>query len=176
MPILLALIGIAVGVYFWMERAKRTADVASDLMDAGRDLKNAARRFGFRRRANQHPVEGVAEPNLAIGGLAVAFLELDDLPTAEGRAATDIALRKHLNLDAHSAEEMTVLGRWLVSECGGALAAFPRLAKKLRQLDGAASFDKLMSVLGDISAATGGTPSTRQSEALADLARVFNIK
>ena len=176
MHIILALAGIAVTAYVWMNRAKRSADVSGELMDVAMDVRNAARRFGFRRRANQHPVDGIDDPKLAIGGLATAFLEMDDLPTAEARSKTDHALRKHLDLDGETAQEIAVLGHWFVEECQGAVQAFPRLAKKLKALDGSSSFRPLMAVLGDITQATGGTPSARQSDALAQLARIFRLQ
>ncbi len=176
MPILLALIGVAVTAYIWMNRAKRGADIAGELIDAAADVKNAARRFGFRRRANQHPVDGIDDPKLAIGGLAVAFLEMDDLPTADARAQMDLSLRKHLAIDGETAQEITVLGRWFVEECNGPVQAFPRLAKKLNRLDGASYFNDLMAVLTDITQSTEGGPSPRQSDALADLARIFRLK
>lgn len=176
MPILIALIGAAITAYIWMNRAKRGAEIASDLIDVASELKNAPRRYGFRRRANQHPVDGIEEPNLAISGLAVAFLEMDNLPTADARAQMDVSLRKHLGLDAKQAQEITVMGRWFVEECHGAVQAFPRLAKKLHKLDGASHFNNLMAILTEITQSTEGGPSTRQSEALTDLARIFRLK
>lgn len=176
MPILIALIGAAITVYVWINRAKRGADIAGELIGAASDVKNAARRFGFRRRANQHPVEGIDGPKLAVGGLAVAFLEMDDLPTSDARTQMDMSLRKHLDLDADTAQEVTILGRWFVEECQGPIQAVPRLAKKLHKLDRASNFNHLMAVLTDITHTSAGGPSTRQSEALNDLARVFRIK
>ncbi|MDO5642443.1 MAG: hypothetical protein Q4G26_08690 [Paracoccus sp. (in: a-proteobacteria)] len=38
-----------------------TREIGNDIDD----LANAPRRFGFRRRANAHPVEGVEDPALA---------------------------------------------------------------------------------------------------------------
>lgn len=175
MHIIIALVGICIAGYVWFNRAQRAADVATDLIGAAQDVKNAARRFGFRRRANQHPVDGIDDPKLAVGALAVAFLELDDLPTAEARTRTDHALRKHLALDGEAAKEITILGRWFVEECQGPTPAFSRLAKKLKAIDGAAHFQPLMSILGDITDATGGTPSHRQSDALTELARIFRL-
>ena len=52
----------------------------------------------------------------------------------------------------------------------------PRLAKKLQRLDGANSFEPMMAVLKDIVAAGGGTPSQRQSEALAEIAHIFRLQ
>ncbi len=176
MHILIALAGIAITAYVWFNRVQRGAEVATDLLEAASDVKNAARRLGFRRRANQHAVEGIDDPNLAISGMAMAFLELDDLPTADTRAATDISLRKHLNMDADTASEVAILGRWFVSECGSPDAAFTRLAKKLRKIHGPASFEPLMAILNDIATSGTGTPSAKQSEALSDLARIFHLK
>lgn len=175
MPFLLALLGAIVTAYIWANRAKRGAEVAREAVDIARTVKNAPRRYGFTRRANQHPVEGIDDPDIAIGGLAVAFLELDDLPTAQTRARMDVALRKHLQLDAENAQEIAVLGRWLVEESGGPTQGFERLARKLRKLDAGDSFDRLMAVLSDIADAADGPPSARQSDALADLARIFRV-
>jgi hypothetical protein len=69
-----------------------------------------------------------------------------------------------------------LLGRWFVAECGTPDAAFTRLAKKLRAIHGGASFESLMAILSDITAAGGGSPSSKQSDALTDLTRVFRLK
>jgi len=175
MHIVLAVIGVAVAAYVWMMRAQRGAQAAGELMDMAADVKNAARRFGFRRRAGQHPVNSIEDPKLAIGALAAAYIELDDLPTADARARVDISLRKRLNIDGAAAQEIAILGRWLVTECGGAEPAFPRLAKKLKAIDGAHSFDLLMAVLGDAGQTKGSMPSPRQSQALGDLAQIFRM-
>jgi hypothetical protein len=173
MPFILALLAAAGAAYFWYIRAQRAADIATELMDVATDVRNAARRFGFRRRANQHPVESIDDPKIAIGAMGIAFLEMDDLPTADARAATDIALRKHLNISAEEAEEVAILGHWLVEECNGAVQAFPRLAKKLRRMEHPPALETLMNVVQDITAATGGEPSRRQAEALQDLNHIF---
>jgi len=176
MHILIALVGIAISAYIWLNRAQRASDVAGDLIGAANDVKNAARRFGFRRRSGQHVVEGIDDPSLAIGAIAMAFWELDDLPTADARAHTDLSLRKHLGIDAETAQEIAILGRWFVEESGGPTQGFERLTRKLRKLDGGGSFQTLMVVLGDITAIGGGTPSARQSEALSELARIFRLQ
>lgn len=176
MPVLIALIGAAITAYIWMNRAKQGAEIAGDLINTAADVKNAARRFGVRRCANQHAGEGIDDPKLAIGGRAVAFLEMDDLPTSDARAQMNMSLRKHLNLNAETAQEMAIRGSWFTEECNGPFQAFPRLAKKLYRLDGASSFNGLMAVLTDITQTSDGGPSTRQPEALADLARVFRLK
>ncbi len=173
MPVVLGLIAIATTVFFIVLRARRGAEVATEMLDMAGDVAAAARRFGFRRKYNQHPVDSVDEPNLAVAALATAFIALDDLPTADDRKRLDIALRKHLNLDATGAQEIEVLGQWLVSECNGAEPAVPRIAKRLNKLDDGASFTTLMEV---IQTAARTPLSQRQTAALQDIKTAFRLQ
>ena len=110
---------------------------------------------------------------LAIGGLATAFVALDDLPTQEDRGRLNLALRKHLDLDAAGAEELEVMGQWFVNECKGPESAVPRLAKRLKRLDDGASFATLMNL---VQAAAKTPLSQKQSEALNDIRQAFRIQ
>ena len=83
---------------------------------------------------NVHPVESIEDPRLAIAAIANAFIEPDDLPTAEHRQLLQVQLRSKLRADADEAEEMEVLGRWFMSECGGADPAIARLSRKLYKI------------------------------------------
>lgn len=173
MHIVLGLIGLATAAYFLVVRARRGAEMAGELMDVADDIRAAARRFGFRRHQNVHPVETIEDPRLAIGAIATAFIALDDLPTAEARDTLDLHLRRHLDLTAEDAQEIEVLGQWFVSECGGPLMAVPRLAKKLHGLDaGGAGFQTLMAIIQGLA---GDGLSTRQSEALHDIKNAFRL-
>lgn len=133
------------------------------------------RRFGFRRRQNVHPVDSIDDPKLALGGLAAAFFELDDLPTTDGRKALDVQLRQHLALDATEAQEIAVLGHWFVETCKGADPAVKRLSKRLYKLDKGASFPTLMAVISGTLQVSGKDLSVRQSEALTDIRRAFGL-
>ena len=176
MPILIALATIAVGVYFFVIRARNAAHIASDLADVAGDIAGAARRFGFRRRANVHPVESIEDPNLAIGAIASAFAELDDYPTKEQQSALLRGLQGELGLSLQDAEENMILGRWFVSECGGPSPAIARLSRKLYKLDGANAITPLMSIIQQLAQATSSDMSERQTSALADIKRAFHIK
>lgn len=83
MPYLIALFGLVIGGYFWIQRARMAAEAAQDLAGVAQDVMAAAKRFGFRRKLNLHPVESLEDPDVAIAGAAVAFLELGGLPSAE---------------------------------------------------------------------------------------------
>lgn len=175
MPFLLGLLGIATAAYFLVIRARRGAEIATELMDVAGDVRAAARRFGFRRRTNVHPVDSIDDTNLALGGLATAFFELDELPTADARKALDRQMRAQMGLDADATQEIAVLGHWFVETCGGAQAAVPRLAKRLYTLDKGASFATLMAVIQGTVQQTGQDLSIRQREALDDIKRAFRL-
>ena len=81
MHILLGILGLATAAYFLIIRARRGAEMASEVLDVADDIRAAARRFGFRRQHNQHAVDSIDDPVLAIAGLGTAFIALDDLPT-----------------------------------------------------------------------------------------------
>jgi len=175
MPFLLALLGIAAAAFFWMQRAKDAAEMGSEMLDMARDVKAAARRFGFSRRHNEHPVDSIDDPKLAIGALVTAFHELEDLPTSESRTALDVQLRKHLSVSAEEAQEISILGHWFVNECGGADPAVTRLSKKVHKMSGADGFQTTMQIIQDTIAATTGELGRKQSEALHDIKRAFRI-
>lgn len=175
MPIILALISAAAVAYFWMNRARNAADLAGDLVNAANDVRLAARRFGFKRRANIHPVEAIEDADVAVGALAVAFLELDDLPTADQRTVLEDSLAKTLALPTKDASELAVLGHWFVTECGTPSQAVARISRKLYKLNGADSFEPLVQVLGDIAGAGNGL-SESQKDALEDVKRAFRIR
>jgi hypothetical protein len=176
MPYIVALLGLIGAAYFWASRVRNAGYMAQDLADMAGDVMGAARRIGFRGRANVHPVESIDDPAIAIAALGTAFMELGGLPTQEQRDALSAALQRHARRSATDAEEEMILGRWLVSECKGAEAAIARLARRLCKLDRVGSFEPLMWVLNDVGvAARGGMLSEGQKDALAEIARTFKL-
>lgn len=174
MPVLIALVGVALAVYFFVYRARDASHIASDVLDMANDVRLAARRLGFRAQANVHPVESIEDPNVAVTAIALAFIELDDLPTQEQRGRLVAELEEEMDLSRTDAEEMQVLGRWLVAECGSATAAVSRLARKLHRLRGRDAFEPLLAVLDGVAA--GGPLSDRQRDALDDIRRAFRVR
>ena len=175
MPIIVGLIGIIFAAYFWAQRARAAGNMAHELADMASDVMGAARRFGFRRRADVHPVDSTEDPRILDGALAIAFLELGGLPSVETQNAAVAALGRHLNCDLDSARELAILGRWLMNESNGPTQSIPRLAKRLYRLSGPPALLPLMAILKDIGAAGGGDLSTRQKEALDEIARIFKL-
>ncbi|WP_171178395.1 hypothetical protein [Ruegeria sp. HKCCD8929] len=174
MPILIAAVGILAAVFFFLIHARRTAEMAGELADMANDVRLAARRFGFRRNSSLHPVEAIDDPDLAIAAMAIAFQELDGLPTQDQRDRLHVQLRKTLSMDAETAEEAIVLSRWLVAQCGGADPALSRIGRKLFKLAGTETLQPLLSVIrGSLDADADLT--VRQKEALGDIQRVFKL-
>ncbi|MBN8631846.1 MAG: hypothetical protein J0L76_13440 [Rhodobacterales bacterium] len=176
MPYLIALFGLVIGAYFWVQRARMAAEATQELAGVAQDVIAAAKRFGFRRKLNLHPVESLEDPDVAIAGAGVAFLELGGLPTAEQQDKLIASLQSHLGQSHGKAEEAAILGRWLVAESGGALLGLERLTRRLYKMRGAQSFQPLMTVLKDVAAAgRDGTVSARQREALEEIARLYRV-
>lgn len=162
--LILILTALGGALWWWVRNNPREAiDAAGDLATT---VQNAPRRLAFRRQTNAHPVEGIDDPRIAICAIAQAFLELDDLPTREQRQSLHLMLRKELRCSEEEAEEMEVLGRWLVEQSNGAQQAVPRLARRLYKIDGDASWDVMQDVL--VGLVTGGL-SHRQKQAVEDL-------
>ena len=101
-------------------------------------------------------------------------LQLDDFPGKEQQIALGRGLQSALGVSLTDAEELMILGRWLVAECQTPDAAVPRLSKKLNKLAGADGFDRLMTVVSAVAEAGDGL-SAKQREALADIKRAFRI-
>lgn len=169
MPIII-LIFTAVGGAIWWWVRNNPREALSVAADAATTLRNAPRRIAFRRQTNAHPVEGIDDPRIAICAIAQSFIELDDLPTQEQRQKLHVLVRTKLRCDEEEAEEMEVLGRWLMTQCGGAASAIPRLGKRLFKIDGTASWDLLQDVLGSL---IEGELSSAQVSAIEDLRVAF---
>lgn len=173
MPVILAILGLVLAAGVWAWRIRMARQALDDVSMMASDVIAAARRLGFRRRLNTHPVDSVDEPELAMAAVGVAFLDLASMPTAEQLAGLKQSLSRHLGVSEIKADEMMIVGRWLVNECKGATSAVSRLTKRLYQLDQGA-FTPLLVVLNDIGQSGGGL-GPRQRDALDDIARIMRL-
>ncbi|MFZ1727793.1 MAG: hypothetical protein WBO29_15810 [Albidovulum sp.] len=177
MPVFLGLLGVIAVAFFWVTRMRQAAEMTHELANVASDVMAAARRLGFRRRTNAHPVDCIEEPALGIGALAQAFLELGGLPTAEQQDALIRSVQTHTGQSLGDAEETLILGRWLIGQCNGPEPAIERLARKLAKLDRTGAFDPLMAVLNDVAkAGKGAKLSDKQMDALTEIARYFKVR
>jgi len=105
MPYIVAILGLIAGGYFWINRARNVSNAAQDLVGVAQDVMSAARRFGFRRRYNEHPVDSLQDPDVAIAGAGLAFMDLAGLPTSEQRDALLLSLQSRLDHDRAKADD-----------------------------------------------------------------------
>ncbi len=169
MPILIAILTAVGGAIWWWARMN-PRDAIDTAADVATTVINAPRRIAFRRKAGLHPVEGIDDARIAICAIAQAFLEVDGLPTQEGRDQLHVLVRKKLRCSEEEAQEMAVLGRWLMTQCDGAIYAIPRLGKRLKKLDDGSAWDKLQDLLQPL---IQGELSQDQINAIDDLRLVF---
>ncbi|WJS84236.1 hypothetical protein [Paracoccus sp. TOH] len=173
MPALIAILGLILAAGVWAWRLRMAKQALDDVSGIAGDVIAAARRLGFRRRMNAHPVESIEEPSLAISALGLAFLDLASLPTAEQLKSLKQAVRKELAVSEIKTDEMLIVSRWLVNECKTPQMAIGRLGKRLAQLD-RTGFQPLLAVLGGMEGGTD-TLSPRQRDALDEIARIFRL-
>ncbi len=170
MPFIILILTTLGGALWWWAR-QNPRDAIDMAADAATTVRNAPRRLAFRKQTNAHPVEGIDDPRIAICAIAQAFIELDDLPTKDQRDRLYVQLRSKLRCSEEEAQEMEVLGRWLQGQCQNPEAAITRLARRLRKIDGDASWDLLQDMLGSLVA---GELSQNQVSAIADIKRAFH--
>lgn len=170
MPIAI-LILTSLGAALWWWARQNPGDAIDVAADVATTVRNAPRKLAFRKQTNAHPVEGIDDPRIAICALAQAFIELDSLPTKEQRDKLHLLLRTKLKCSEEEAEEMEVLGRWLQGQCNDAKSAIPRIARRMRKIDGDASWDQLQEVLG---ALVEDELSSGQVSAIEDIRQAFH--
>jgi hypothetical protein len=170
MPIIILILTTLGGALFWWVR-QNPGQAINAAQDAVTVARNAPRKLAFRKQTNAHPVEGIDDARIAVCGLAQAFIELDDLPTAEQRTKLNTLLRSELRCAADEAEEMEVLGRWLMVQCQCPDAAITRLSRRLYKIDGGASWDVLQDILSSL---VEGELSASQVDAIAVMKRAFH--
>lgn len=174
MHIVLAILAALGGAYFLFVRLRAAAEISNDLVDMARDVRSAARRLGFRRKTNVHPAEMIEDPNIAIASIATAMIALDDLPTREQRDALERQMQSILSVPLGDAQELTILGQWMVQQCGGPAPAIARLSRKLYKMVGSDGMTPLLSIiqntLGD-----GAALNPRQQDALDEIRRAFRL-
>lgn len=165
------LILTTLGGALWLWVRRNPGDALNAAQDAVTTARNAPRKLAFRKQMKAHPVEGIDDARIAVCALAQAFLELDDLPTAEQRTHLNTLLRTKLRCTAEEAEEMEVLGRWLVAQCQSPDASVTRLARRLYKIDGDASWDLLQDMLTSL---VDGELNQSQLNAIGDIKRAFH--
>ena len=77
LAVVLAVLAALAGIGFWIWRAHMAARAASDLLETADDIRAAVRRFGYRRKTNTNPLDGIEDARLAAAGILCAFANMD---------------------------------------------------------------------------------------------------
>ncbi len=157
MHILLAALGILAAAAFWIYRVRQVADHTRTVLDAAQDVKAAARRFGFRTRANQHPTEGVDDPRVTGAALLILVAEIDG---GVSRAEQDCILEQLqsvFELPAFDAEELYLFAKWLASQSTNPEDMIRRLIKRTVSLGGRDTLPDMMKMVTAVGKADTGT-------------------
>lgn len=172
MHIVLGILGVAGVVLFWIWRLRNTASAARDVVEVADDVRAAVRRFGYRRKANQNPLDGIEDARLAAAGIMAAFANMDGAFSREEITAIKDACRTAFGCEGAEAEQIGAYGRWLVQQSAGNMdEVIRRLARNLvNQLDHVEKH-QLLDMVRDIASIEGGGLSDSQLDALERLQR-----
>lgn len=170
---ILALLAGAIGlIAFWLYRAQAAKASAEDIVDAANSMRLAARRYGFRRRANVHPSEGIEDARLAAAGVMIAFAEMDGaLSEMEIETAIDEAERR-FNITRREAEEVISFGRWIASQSPPEESA-RRLGRKVATLAGPEGRDDTVAMVKAVLTSDGSAIDEHTRFAIDRLSRAF---
>ena len=174
MHILLALAGIATVVGIWLWRAHTASRAAGELLETADDIRAALRRFGYRRKANVNPLDGIDDPRLAAAGILAAFAKMDGMVGREEIAAIARECGAAFHCETAEAEQIGAYGRWLVQQSANMDEAVRRLARNLEGKLDEAEKDQLMEMIERVASIDGGSLSDGQRSSLGQLARQLN--
>lgn len=112
----------------------------------------------------------------AVAALAAAHVELELMPSQDHWDRLKVNLARTLDVSGAEAEELMVVDRWLVAECGTVEnAAVARLSRKLYRMAGPQGSEALHGLLAIILAAQVPSPNGAQVDAMQDAARLMKV-
>ncbi|MCI4660554.1 MAG: TerB family tellurite resistance protein [Neomegalonema sp.] len=166
MHILLALIAVVGAVLYWVFRARNAAHAAHELVDVADDVRAAVRRFGFSRKAGQHPADTVTDPRLAAAGCLAALARMDGALTQAQVNALRVEARASFRVPQAEADEIAAYGRWLADQSNTPDDTLRRLVRVIRDQAPAEAHQDFIAMCERIAAVEGGGASPVQLSAI----------
>ena len=171
MHILIGLLTLLGVVAVWIWRARAAADASREIVDAASDARAALRRYGYRRKAGQHPADSVDDPRLAAAGIMAALARMDGDVTAEQSNALRVECRASFRVGQQEADDMAAYGRWLASQTPQPSELIRRLTRIIREQAPREAHQDLLRMMERIASVEGGGPSELQAEAIQQVKR-----
>jgi len=175
MHIILAIVSIISIIYVVISRIRMTTMLTGKVLDAADEVRLAARRFGYKCRKNQHPIDAINDSKIAIVAAAIAFSELNTIPTHTQRKAYLLHLQVVLGISGAETEELIALGKWLVAECKDRSFALMKLVEKISELGGLSAEVDFLTILRNVQSSTNIDLSAHQVNALKDIQFEFGL-
>lgn len=172
MPFMIFIIGIisAAGIWYWRMQSAR--ENIANLADAAKDVRLAARRFGFKRQTNIHPADSVDDPRLAAAGILHAVAGMADTPSDAQRREMLVQFQSRFECALEDAQEISTFGAWLAAQCGTKSEAVRRLSRRLAGLAGYEAQVDLRAMI--LAVVTDRAPlGEEENQALATIERAF---
>ena len=173
MPVVLAVLAALGGAYFWYWRLKNAKEASETLIDVANDVRLAARRFGFRRKVNVHPVESIDDDRLGVASLIAALMQVDRSWDRDMGQELSDALHRYYAIPGEEADEMVTFARWMSEQCGTKHEAVRRIAKRLADVSGKSALEDIKALSDSLVADGAGNYSEDTSEAIETLRRQF---
>lgn len=171
MPYLIALLGMISAIVFWYYRLR---DTSQGVMDMANDVRLAARRFGFQRRQNTHPVESIDDARLAASAIMIIAAESDGAISEAEQKTFLLQCQSVFQCSAEEAGEFFIFGRWIANVSPVRDDTLRRLVRKTLQLGGAEALSDLGGMVLAIGEADHGAADDFVNEVLDRLKRASN--
>lgn len=155
----LAVIGFAI---YWIWKIRNAAAVAKDVVEVADDVRAAVRRFGYRRHADQHPLDAVEDPRLAAAGILAAIAKMDGDYTREQMTMIQNECIRVFEASSKEAEDFAAGGRWLAQQLSNPDEVIRRLARKLSGTLAPAESTQLLAMVERVASVEGDGVSDPQ--------------
>ncbi len=165
---LVAAIG-AVAAALW--RLSMAADAARGVMDTADDVRGLTRRWRWRRKLAESPLDLIDDARTATVAMMVATAQTDGAITERERTAILEACTTTFGATGEQAEQMLSHGRWITKDVRDLDRCFKRVQPLLLKLCGRDERCDVIRMVREVAAADGGAPDTIVTDAIARLNR-----
>ncbi len=163
MHIILAILGAAAAVIFFLYRVYWTVQTGREIADRVGDPRRFVRKFRWAHKVKGNPLETLEDPREAATVLMLAVARTEEELTDTARAVIQAQMRRHFHMSEAAAEAMFRQLAWMTRDMTDVTPRMRRLVMLLRRYCTAAEREDVATMLDEVSQACGGlTPMRRQ--------------